>query len=261
MRILYIFFITVFLVSCSKSTNLATDHSSLRNLSAQTDSSNNISPIRAEALRDTALSVGARGGLAFRANQINNLLLKDEKFLLKVFNFQGMILEDNILPPVLIEARKTLTIANNDLIRIADQNYQILKQAKFITAPPVWSDYLLLSYKQPELPDKSLLPRNKGEELVWAKYIDEGWKAGVLQAELIFNENKARLHRDLQGMILYKKLLFQNMVSPPYVAEVDLGITGDKDHLNINDRILRITAFPSLNSNGNQWKTEIKRND
>ena len=48
------------------------------------------------------------------------------------------------------------------------------------------------------------------------------------------------------------------MVSAPFVATLDLGITGNKSNLTINDRVLRITAFPSLQTDGSQWKTEIR---
>jgi len=47
------------------------------------------------------------------------------------------------------------------------------------------------------------------------------------------------------------------MVSPPFVAELDMGITGGCSDMTVNDRVLRITAFPCLQNNGQEWKTEI----
>lgn len=219
-----------------------------------------ISPLRAQAIRDTALSIGARGALAKRADEINTSLLGYEKFLDRVFNFHGMLLDDNVLPPVLIEARKTLTLGGNssDVIRIADRNYTILKQAKFVTAAPRWREYLWMNYSAPEKPDRTLLPKNKTEKILWDRYIDEGWQAGITQADIIFKENLSKLHRDMQGMINYRRLLAQNMVSPPYVASTNLGITGNGSNINVNDRVLRITAFPQLQTNGDKWKTELK---
>jgi defect in organelle trafficking protein DotC len=228
----------------------------LRALNSTTNKSK-IGTIRMQALRDTALSVGARGGLAYRATEINNILARYEKTLSRVFNFQHMLLDNNVLPPVLLEARNTLNLTGEDIIRISDRQYQIYKQARFVTAPPTWRDYLWLNYSKPETPDKTMLPRTKAEKIVWEKYIDDGWKSGVLQAELIYKENVARIKRDYDGMIRYRKLLDQNMVSAPFVASLDLGITGDAENMNVNDRVLRITAFPSLQQDGNQWKTEI----
>lgn len=217
--------------------------------------------IRIQALRDTALSVGARGGLAFRAAEMNAVLLKNENMLYRVFNFNAMLLDKNVLPPVLTQGRNTLTLGGTDTIRIADRTFIILTQAKFVTAAPNWRDYLWLGYKTPETPDRTLLPRNREERIVWKKYIDEGWVAGMQQAELIFKENIARIKRDYQGMILYRTLLAQNIVSPPFVAEMDMGVTGGGTDLTVNDRILRITAFPALQNDSENWKTEITPNE
>lgn len=220
-----------------------------------------ITAMRTQALRETALSVGARGGLAWRAKEINCILLSFEKLLVRVFNFNSIMLDKSVLPPVLIEGRNTLKLTGTDVIRIADRNFQILHQAKFVTAPPTWREYLWLGYGAPEIPDRSLLPRNQAERLVWKRYIDEGWRAGIQQANAIFRENIGRLKRDFEGMIRYRTLLAQNMVSPPFVAELDLGVTGGCDDMTVNDRVLRITAFPCLQVDSKSWKTEITPNE
>lgn len=220
-----------------------------------------IGGIRSQSLRDTALSMGARGGLAWKACEINRILLKQEKLLNRVFNFNGMLLDKNVLPPVLVEGRSTLQLSGVDAIRIADRTYQIIRQAKFVTAAPTWREYLWMSYSPPETPDRSLLPKSQAERLLWKKYVDEGWKCGIQQAETIFRENIGRLKRDYEGMIRYRSLLAQQMVSPPFVAELEMGVTGGGSDLTVNDRVLRITAFPSLQSDSRNWKTEITPNE
>lgn len=229
----------------------------LKNASGTNEGEAAIGALRAQALRETALSLGARGGLAERALQINSTLLNYEPLLDRVFQFNGMLLDDNILPPVLIQAKNTLNISGGDSIRVADRNYKILSQAKFITAAPTWREYLLMSYDLPQLPDRSLLPRNKPERIMWENDLEEGWKAGLQQAELIFMENINRLVRDYKGMILYRNLLAQHIVSEPYVATLDMGITGNGDDMTVNDRLLRITAFPQLQADSSSWKTEL----
>ncbi len=249
--------LTLSLTACTlRSSNKSDNLQSLKKLSGSASKPKN-GAIRSQSLRDTALSVGARGGLAWRAAQINKVLLQHENMLYRLFNFNAMLLDKNVLPPVLTDARNTLTLGGTDTIRIADRTFQIIEQAKFITAVPVWRDYLWLSYAPPETPDKSLLPKNREEQIVWKKFIDEGWRAGVQQAEIIFKENIARLQRNYKGMILYRTLLAQNIVSPPFVAQLDMGITGGGSDLTVNDRVLRITAFPTLQNNSQEWKTEI----
>ena len=103
---------------------------------AVSNASVQVNGVRIQGLRDTALSLGARGGLAEQAEISNRMLLRNEAVLQRVFNFNAIMLDKNVLPPVLIEGRNTLDIAGPDAIRIADRNYQILEQARFVTAPP-----------------------------------------------------------------------------------------------------------------------------
>ena len=62
-------------------------------------------------------------------------------------------------------------------------------------------------------------------------------------------------------MILYRKLLAMNMVSPPYVSNTELGVTGDGDEIRIDDRVLRITALPALNINSNEWRAAVAKDE
>lgn len=246
------------LTGCSTTKTLKrTSLHDLQSLSSTGLSGTNVGFLRAQAIRDTAMSVGARGGLAWRAAEINEILRRRENMLYRLFNFNAMLLDKNVMPPVLIEGRNTLTLGGTDTIRAADKTFQIISQARFVTAPPTWRDYLWLSYNTPETPDRSLLPRNREERLVWKKYIEVGWNAGMQQAELIFKENLGRIKRDYNGMIRYRTLLAQNMVSPPFVAQLDMGVTGGGSDMTVNDRVLRITAFPTLIPESQEWETEI----
>jgi defect-in-organelle-trafficking protein DotC len=217
--------------------------------------------IRFIALKDTALSVGARAGLSKRAFYIDHLLAIKEKTLDKTYNFYGLLLPNDIIPPVLAEADNTLVVDDPDTLRLSQRVYKIVKQAHFVTAPPTWRDYLWMNYPRPEVPNMTLLPRNPQERAVWKHYIDVGFRQGMRQADSIFEADLARLRRDYTGMILYKKLYAQNMVSAPFVAKTELGITGSASHMRIEDRLLRITAHPALNLQANSWKPAIVPGD
>lgn len=219
-----------------------------------------LTPMRYNALRDTALSVGARAGLAYRAAAINQILSRYERSLERVFNFNSLMLDHSVLPPVLIEGRNTLEQNSPDVLRLADRSYTIYSQARFVTAPPTWRDYLWLQYSKPDLPDRSLLPRDAPESKIWDRYVQQGWRAGADQANTIFAENIGRLKRDLEGMVRYRILLAQHMVSPPFVAKMDLGVTGGGDAMAVNDRMLQITALPQLQSNSATWDSKVSKN-
>jgi defect-in-organelle-trafficking protein DotC len=216
-----------------------------------------INGIRHMGLRDAALSFGARGGLAWRADQINRLVMRHERHLDLIYNFNGILLDNNVLPPVLIEGRQTLDQSADDVIRVADRQYSIQSQARFVTMAPTWRDYLKMNYKEPDVPDSSLLPRDESEQGVWDRYLNEGWQAGVTQADVIFAENLGRLKRDYEGMVRYRTLLAQNMVSLPYVAQINLGVTGGDSQMAINDRILRITTLPQFVTASNEWRAQV----
>lgn len=213
--------------------------------------------MRMQALRDTAMTIGAQAGLSWRAKQINCALDKQSSNLDKIFNFSLMMLPHNILPPVLSEGRSILNIDDDTTIRIADRTYQIVSQARFVTTPPNWRDYLWQSYERPEVPFGSLLPQNCNERQIWKTYSAMGWNEGVTQADGIYVSSLNRLKRDFTGMIRYRELLMQNMVSAPFVSRTELGITGTCDDMRINDQVLRITALPCLQQNSKCWNPVV----
>lgn len=217
--------------------------------------------IREMALRETALSLGAQSALAWRAKYIDDELVKQARNLDAIYDFNSLILEHNILPPVLLEGRNTLNLADTQTIRISDRTYKVAKQARFITTPPNWRQYLWMDYKKPEYPNITLLPKTREERQVWCYYIDKGWNNGVEQANVILEESIARIKEDFAGMILYRKLLAMNMVSAPFVSHTDLGVTGDGDEIHIDDRVLRITALPALNINSSEWRAAVAKDE
>jgi defect-in-organelle-trafficking protein DotC len=218
--------------------------------------------IRFKALEDTALSLGAQGGLGYASKEINANLLKDKKHLETIFNFNGMMLTHGVLPPVLVQGDDSLNLDDPDTIRIADKTYKIVSQARFATTPPNWRDYLWQEFEKPEVPNKILLPETSEERRLWKRSIKIGWDKGIEQAYSIFQQNLARLKRDYQGMILYRKLLQERMISAPYVSKTELGVTGDGEVMRVNDQVLRITVHPQLQTESNGWKAiVVKPND
>lgn len=219
------------------------------------------SKIRETALRETALSLGAQAALAWRAKYIDDNLVKQTRHLDAIYDFNAITLEHNVLPPVLLEGRHTLNLADAQTIRISDRTYKVYKQARFITTPPNWRQYLWMDYQRPEYPHVSLLPANRDEREIWCYYVEKGWQKGTEQANTIFEDNIARIKEDFKGMILYRKLLAMNMVSPPYVSNTDLGVTGDGEEIHIDDRVLRITALPALNVNSDEWRAAVAHDE
>lgn len=217
--------------------------------------------IREMALRETALSLGAQSGLASRAKKIDGELIKQQRRLDAIYDFNALVLEHNILPPVLLEGKNTLNLADAQTIRISDRTYKVSKQARFITTSPNWRQYLWMDFNPPEYPNATLLPKTPAEKRLWNANVEKGWKNGIEQGDSILEESVARIKEDFRGMVLYRKLLAMNMVSPPYVSHTDLGVTGDGDEIHIDDRVLRITALPALNVNSREWRAAVAKDE
>lgn len=224
-------------------------------------SKNQLSNLRSKALQDSAMSIGAQGGLAWSSEKINSRMNEDRRYLDSIFNFDAMVLSHGVVPPVLEEGDNTLNLDDPNTIRVSDRTYKIIKQARFATTPPNWREYLWLSYSKPELPDKTLLPRTASEQKIWKEGINAGWEKGVAQSYSIFQQNLARLRRDYRGMILYRKLLQEKMISPPFVARTELGVTGNGTDMRVNDQVLRIVELPKLQTNSRHWKAIVVKND
>ncbi len=218
-----------------------------------------VSQMRTSALRDTAIAIGAQGGLAWRAERIDCVLKQQQKSLNQIYNFDALLLNKNILPPVLEEGRDPANIANCETIRAADAVYRIITPPCFVSLAPNWRQYLWMHYEKPEDPNATLLPKNRAEAAAWNCFVREGWQKGVEQANRIFEANLMRLNRDFKGMVLYHKLYAQNMVSAPFVAQADLGVTGDDREMRVNDRVLRITDTSRLNVDSHSWKAAIQK--
>jgi len=231
-------------------------------LRAHSTSKTELSQLRVKSLRDSAMSIGAQGGLAWASEEINAHMNVDGKYLDSIFNFNAMVLSHGVMPPVLEEGDNSLNLADPNTIRVADRTYKIVQQARFATTPPNWREYLWLSFSKPPLPDRTLLPKSDFEQKIWREGIRTGWQKGIEQGYSIFQQNLARLKRDYRGMMLYRKLLQEKMISPPFVARTRLGITGNGSDMRINDQVLRIVELPKLQTNGRSWRAVVvKRNE
>lgn len=217
-----------------------------------------IPSLRLEAIKAAALSYGTQAGFARRSFEIEKTIRARSEKLGQVYNFCGLMLDRNVVPPVLVESRSSLQVTGSDVLRLSDATYQIAVQARFATACPTWQDYLIRSATYTiEGIDGVLAPRDDAERLFWRGQVAQGWTTGVQQADRVFQANLARLERDYKGMLLYRHLLTRHMVSKPFVAESNLGVTGDGNRIAINDRILRITALPQLEVRSEKWQAPL----
>jgi defect-in-organelle-trafficking protein DotC len=214
--------------------------------------------IRFEAVREAALSYGARGGLAWRTYQIRSEMETRARYLDKVFDFRQLLIAAPsgllIEPPVIGESLDALKIEQGGLeAAVADRYYNISRNARIVSAPRTWRAYLERQWGEVTPPPDILRPENADEQKKWEEFFDRGWKAGVEQADEIFQADLNKLTADYQGMVRYRTLLSQGMVSPPYALQVDRGVTGGGNEMRVGDRAVSITGLPALQPETQEW--------
>lgn len=215
-----------------------------------------VSEMRKIALREIATQLGASNGLAFRMNQLKQETNVKAAELDRLFNFSHMTIDNGVLAPVLTEGLANYAQNSDDQVRIADKIYKIEIPAKFVSVYPTWRSYLRFSFPSFETPDKAYLPQNDTEKYVWDEAVQEGWKKGIAQANRIYENDYAKLERDYLGMVKYKILLAEGLITPTIIAKQNLGITGGGKEMSVNDQIFRITDHSALNPDNKAWKVE-----
>jgi defect-in-organelle-trafficking protein DotC len=215
--------------------------------------------IRRQALKEAALSYGARGGLAWRTFYIRSELDQFNAQLDKIFDFRQLLIAAPsgvlIEPPIVSEAQDAILIENDgQKAAVSDAIYNINRNARFTSTARSWRQYLERDWGEVKDPPAILLPRNDEEIAIWQELIDKGWAEGIAQADEIFQEDLNRLTADFEGMVRYRKLLAYGMITPPYANQTDRGVTGGGEEMRVGDRALEITGKPSLQPGASQWQ-------
>ena len=214
--------------------------------------------IRADAIREGALSYGARGGLAHRTFEIQRRLAEYDTSLSKAFNFSRLLVAAPsgllIEPPIVSEAQRAVLVnAGGQAAAVADRIYRINRVARIVTASRNWHLYLERDWGRVDPPPAILLPKTPEEIIAWKAYVKQGWDEGVRQANDTFESDIDRLTNDFVGMVRYRELLAQGMISPPYALADDRGVTGGGNEMRVGDRGVTITGQSSLIPKSTVW--------
>jgi len=215
--------------------------------------------VRVEAQKEAALSYGLRGGLAWRTFQINQRLERFSNPLSRIYDFRQLLVAAPggvyVEPPVIEEQLEALQIADaGRSAALTDKVLTITGNAKLVTTARDWRNYLIRDWGKPDSPPDILLPTSDEERKNWKNWVKEGWQKGIEQADDIFAEDCARLTRDFTGMIRYRKLLAEAMVSAPYAGLVERGVTGGGLEMRIGDRAVTITGPAQLKNQSETWR-------
>ena len=215
--------------------------------------------IRGDALREAGLSFGARGGLAYRTFEIQRRLAEQESYLSRTYDFNRLLIAGAngllIEPPIVSEAQQALIIKPaGQEAATADRVLKINRAARIVSAPRNWRTYLERDWGKVEPPPPVLLPRDDREKKIWQDNLKKGWEAGIEQADDTFQADLDRLTNDFVGMVRYRELLAQGMITAPYALAENRGITGNPNEMRIGDRGLEITGPSQFVIQSNTWQ-------
>lgn len=215
--------------------------------------------IRIDAIKEAALSYGARGGLAWRTYEIRKELEENARYMDKIYDFRQLLIPTSsgllIEPPIISESQDAMIIKGDGLsAAVADRVFNIGRNSKIVSAPRTWRVYLERQWGDTSMPPDVLRPASKEERAIWKRLVKEGWDKGVEQADEIFQADLNKLVADYQGMVRYRTLLVQKMVSPPYALQVDRGVTGGGNEMRVGDRAVSITGLPELKPRYEEWQ-------
>jgi defect in organelle trafficking protein DotC len=215
--------------------------------------------IRKESLKEAALSYGARGGLAARSYEINDQIDDRATYMDKVYDFRQLLISAPsgfmIEPPIISESLKALLIeGDGQKAAVADAIYSINENVKIVSAPRNWRNYLERTWGPVEKPPEILRPKNEKERAEWRINVKKGWEEGLEQADEVFAQDLNRLQMEFSGMVRYRQLLAQGMVSAPFAQQIDRGVTGEEATMRVGDRAVVITGVPELITESQRWQ-------
>lgn len=215
--------------------------------------------LRYDAIRDGAYTVSIQTAVQWRYQRITELMQSIEYVLNEAFDFRPLLLYNNkLLPPVITKAGSSFKLNNPVEAVSSGTTFRIFQNAKIITSPPSWRDYMWKEFKVIDEVNPVLLPKDKDEEVVWKKAVISGWRQGMQQAHRLFTINLNRLLRDYRGIITYTILEHQGVVSMPMMSEGEFAVklSTDGKALDVDQKIFRITQNIHFQEMDN-WKVKI----
>lgn len=217
------------------------------------DSEEGLANLRLNAMREEGHRVGSQGALHWRYKQIMSIIDRYDGQLDEAYNFGPLMIESVVLPPVIKRVTNSNRKYSDKEMRSIRVGYRLEHPARIVTMAPTWRSFLARRYPIPELPADVLLPNNGKEARVWERAVRDGWAQGVAQANRNFKISLNLLTSTYLGMLQYKLLLSQQVVSAPNLATTNLRITADGKELNIGDRIYRLTRESQFTDSSN-WQ-------
>lgn len=216
-----------------------------------------IPEVRAQALKQLAVGLGMRAGLADESKKIVEEIDAEKDGFDQRFNFGALTFSNGALPPVIEEAKDVIAVTEYSM-RVQGKVYRIVSPTTMI--PTNWRNYLYLGLNESDDPivgdaQRSVLPKDSAEKAYWDKIVRQAHSEGRQQARKVFQLNLKRLERDYFGMRMFYQLYERGLVSAPKFAVATESVARpDPNTIVIGDSIFRVTSQPAFNGDSSKWK-------
>lgn len=202
--------------------------------------------LRPLAIREAAQLVTIQTAIAYRYKQLLESTERYASVLDTAFNFSPLFMTEGaalIQPPVLTRSGASLRIEKPDTATSAENAYELLEPARFVSVVPHWRELLMVDgFPEPEKPNPAVLPKNDKERGIWRSAVREAWAQGLAEADQLFANNVARMTRQYRGIMLYHLLTAQRLLSNVGSASASIPMNASDSKLYIGQQVYRITA-------------------
>ena len=213
---------------------------------------------RRSAMRDAAISYGMQSGLGRRGYELGRMMERYGRELDRVFRFDRLVISREgflVAPPVVVETTGAFRRnAAGDRAVTARRVLRIVQEAEVLGRSPGWRRYFDRSWKAADAPSEVLFPQTEEERALWREWVREGWAAGKRLAEETFVSDLDRLDRDFTGIVTWRILEAQQMVTAPELEVHERPVVGGGEEMRVGERELRIRARARLNPVLEDWE-------
>lgn len=209
--------------------------------------------IKMKAMYDYAKAVAIRAAMTSRISDIQGVVEKHSRELDAIYNFEPLMIQKRVVPPVITEARDLYNQSSSLQIRLSKALYNIERQAYFSSTAPNWREYLRFNsegsaYGKFGYFGGDMQPKTKMESEIWADATRKGWELGARQANVILEQAMGKLNRDYTGMVRFHTMVLEGKLTMPSVSNYNLYDSNNGSRLIIGEELLEIDVLPTFKS-------------
>ncbi|MDC5277956.1 type IV secretion system DotC family protein [Acinetobacter baumannii] len=221
------------------------------------------SAARIDAIKSLVREAAQRNAIRARLTEIDNIVhsANNVRKLDTIYNFQPLMINTVVVPPVIIQANNISDVQNPRLLSVLGVRYEIKENARFSHTPPNWRDSLQFNVKSYDvgldtLPTE-LKPKSAAEHRAFKAAMEQGIEDGVKEADSIFKYQLNRLNQTYKGMITFHRFVLDGKITMPAISRKDIALSGNGNTLMLNQSNFEITQLPSFVNNTKLWNSRI----